>query len=102
MFASIWQKHTTDFLQFDLKNAGWIRYEEFINPDFNWERLREFCDLPNVTMEALHLKIAGVNREPTPINQEEIETIRYICGKTAQKLGYTDLKKTDLSAKPFP
>ena len=102
LFASIWQKHTSEFLQFDLKNAGWIRYEEFIQPEFNWDRLRTFCDLPNMTTEALSIKIAGVDREPSPVTQEELDTIQYVCGDLTQKLGYLGLGKTDLTMKPFP
>ena len=82
-------------------NAGWIRYEDFLQDDFDWERLKEFCELPNMTKEALDVRIMGINRQPEPIEEEELEVLSYICGGLAKELGYFGLRQTDLSLKPF-
>jgi hypothetical protein len=100
-FASLWQKQTADLLQYQGGNAGWLRYEDFLQDDFDWEKVKSFCELPNMTKEALGQKIVGVIHEPEPIEPRELEVINYICGDLARKLGYHGLKNTDISHKPF-
>lgn len=95
-FAMLWNKQTTELLKFSGHNKLWLRYEDFLQPDFDWDGLREFCELPNITRKALDHKISGVNTKPQPIDDSDILAINKICSPLALQLGYTGLKQTDL------
>ena len=41
-FASLWQKQTSDLLLFNGGNAGWIRYEDFLQDDFDFLVILKF------------------------------------------------------------
>jgi len=100
-FATLWQKQTSELLQYQGGNSGWIRYEDFLQPSFDWDRLRKFCSLPNITTAAREKRIMGVHHEPTPVEPEELDVVSYICGGLANQLGYFGLKQTDIEMKPF-
>lgn len=96
-FALLWKKQTSELLQFSGENKMWLRYEDFLQPDFDWDQLREFCELPNISKKALEHRITGVNVKPQPINDQDILTVNRICAPLGNQLGYSGLKQTDLS-----
>ncbi len=96
-FAMLWKKQTSELLQFSSRNRMWIRYEDFLQPDFDWARFRDFCELPNITSKALDHKLKGVNARPLPVDDQDILSLNKICGPLANRLGYSGLKQTDLN-----
>lgn len=95
-FAKLWEKQTRGLLshpQTDLVKV--LRYEDFLQNDFNWGQLREFCELPNIRKDALEHRISGVNTPPQPITDADCLNISQICGSLASQLGYRGLKDTD-------
>ena len=95
-FAMLWQKQTSELLQFTGSNHMWLRYEDFLQPDFDWDRLRDFCELPNISKKALEQRITGVREKPLPVDPPDVATVNKICGPLANQLGYSGLKETDL------
>ena len=94
-FAKLWEKQTSELMSHPETNqVKVLRYEDFIHPDFNWSRLRAFCDLPNIRQEVLENRIMGVNVKPQPITEEDCAVISKVCGNLAQRLGYLGLKNT--------
>ena len=95
-FAKLWEKQTRDLLSHPQSNTvRAMRYEDFLHPDFNWDRLRDFCELPNLNNNALKKRISGVNIPPQPITDEDCQVIAKICGKLTESFGYRGLKDTD-------
>ena len=51
---AIWEKQTSELIsQPETEHVKVLRYEDFIHPDFNWDRLKTFCELPNIRPEDL-------------------------------------------------
>jgi len=100
-FSTIWTKQTMELLTFKGGNVGWIRYEDFLQDSYDWEKLKAFCELPNMTKEALGKKIMGIDRPPSPLKDEDIQAVSLICSTLANSLGYFGLANTDLSVNPF-
>ena len=95
-FAKIWEKQTSELIsQPETENVKILRYEDFIHPDFNWDRLKTFCDLPNIRPEVLENRIMGVNVKPKPITDDDCAVISRVCGHVARQLGYLGLKQTN-------
>lgn len=95
-FAKIWEKQTRELLshpQSDTVKA--LRYEDFLQPDFNWDRLREFCELPNISNRALEKRIKGVQIAPQPITETDCQIVDKICRSLSTPLGFRGLKDTD-------
>lgn len=95
-FAMLWKKQTSELLQFTGENSMILRYEDFLKDDFDWDGLREFTELPNITKKALEKKITGVRIEPLAVDELDVAVIQKICGPLANQLGYLGLKKTNL------
>ena len=70
-----------------------MRYEDFLHQNFNWDRLRDFCELSSVTM--LSKKESLVSIPPQPITDSDCQVIAKICGNLSAPLGYRGLKDTD-------
>ena len=95
-FAKLWEKQTRELLshpQSELVQA--LRYEDFLHPEFNWDRLRNFCELPRLNSSALKKRLMGVNIPPQPITTLDCHTIAKTCQNLAELLGYKGLKDTD-------
>lgn len=95
-FAKLWERQTRELLshpQSDRVHA--LRYEDFLHPEFNWERLRNFCELPELNNSAMAKRLRGVNVPPEPITSLDCQTISKICWNLAEALGYRGLKDTD-------
>ena len=95
-FAKLWEKQTRELLSHpQTESIKALRYEDFLQPDFNWEQLRAFCELPNIRKDALEHRISGVNVPPQPITEADCQVIEHTCGSLASQLGYRGLKDTD-------
>ena len=95
-FAKLWEKQTRELLshpQSDQVRA--LRYEDFLHPEFNWDRFRHFCELPALNQSALEKRITGVNVPPQPITDEDCQVITKICKHLTGPLGYRGLKDTN-------
>jgi hypothetical protein len=95
-FAMLWKKQTSGLLQFAGPNSMVLRYEDFLKDDFDWDGLREFTELPNITKKATKQRIRGVLTEPLPVVESDLAVIQSICGPLANQLGYFGLKETKL------
>lgn len=97
-FAKLWEHQTRELLsEPPLASVRVLRYEDFLHPDFAWDTLKDFCELPNINPATLNKRIKGVPQEPLPITTEDCQTIQQICGGLASQLGYHGLKETDTS-----
>ena len=95
-FALLWEKQTRELVSHpETDNIKVLRYEDFIHPEFNWERFKEFCKLPDIRPEILENRIMGVNVQPKPITNEDCEIISKSCKLLAKQLGYLGLKNTN-------
>ena len=93
-FAMLWKKQTSELLQFSGGNSMVLRYEDFLKDDFDWDGLREFTELPNITKKGLDKRITGITLKPQPVSELDLVTIEKICGPLANQLGYVGLKET--------
>ena len=97
-FAKLWLKQTEELLAFTPtieNNILKIRYEDYLKPNFDWDNLRAFCALLNISPEqSLEHKITGVQVAPNPVTEEDNQTIATICGKLANPLGYLGPQNT--------
>ena len=97
-FAKLWEHQTRELLSEPTSSTVTImRYEDFLHPDFAWENLRTFCELPEINPDTLNKRIKGIYQEPLPITPEDCAIIQKVCGPVAQQLGYRGLKDTDIS-----
>ena len=95
-FAKLWEKQTRELLsQTQTDSVKVLRYEDFLQSDFQWTLLRDFCELPGIRKDALEHRISGVNMPPQPITDSDCLKISSICGTLASQLGYRGLKDTD-------
>ncbi len=95
-FAKLWEKQTRELLSHpQTDSVRVLRYEDFLHDEFQWDHLRDFCELPNITQKALEKRISGVNVQPQPITDADCAILQQVCGSVAGQLGYRGLKDTN-------
>ena len=97
-FAKLWEKQSKDLLTHPItEHVRVLRYEDFLEADFNWDAFKEFCQLPEIRPNILEKRISGVNTPPQPVTDSDNAIIQQICGSLASALGYHGPKNTDTS-----
>ena len=95
-FVKIWEKNTTEFLQFQHPNSAFFRYEDIIQRPESREALRKHCLLESIDEDILQVRQKGISNPHTlkGISARDIEHINKMTGPLATKLGYTGYKKS--------
>lgn len=96
-FAKIWNMQTQGLLQFSGTRHRWLRYEDFLSEEFDWDDFREFCELSSISKRALEKRIKGIEQQSFEVTDQDILKINRLCGILANQLGYNGLKQTDVS-----
>jgi hypothetical protein len=95
-FIKIWEKNTTEFLEFQHPNSMFFRYEDIIQRSDIREQLRKHCLLESINEDILQVRQGGIQDTQSlkGISTRDIQQIEKLVGPLTKKLGYIGHKRT--------